>query len=511
MSERIPIKQASQRRSVALIIGGLVLMWILSAGILLGFYRASVESFSSEASNRVLVNTQYFALNQSQLTNAKLNELESTLRALAYVASTSDLPDQDLRGILMLRRQVSPEIADFLLLDADGNIRIWTHDDGITQPDVSDRDYFRVHIDSPSSRTFLSSPGLSRVPDSRPFIAMSRALYTPDGEFLGVLALALDVERFANALGGITELDGVSTVLADRFGSLLFRRPFREYEAGQTLASIAGYQGDPPQRASLVLVSPFDGVTRQVSFQRLDNWPWVAFVGADLSPTLILIDEFRTRERIRLLILLAVLSLMLTVVGWLTWERMQSEQVLMDDIIKRQVVEKRLAWQANHDALTGLPNRMLFYDRLNQTLQRGTRYDRVFGLIYIDLDGFKAVNDQWGHAAGDQLLREVARRLMAAVRASDTVARLAGDEFVILADQCGLDESQALADKVLRALSEAIVLPEQDVYVSASIGVAVAPDDGDNPDALIKAADTAMYHAKNTGKGRVAVAGALSA
>ncbi|WLD59280.1 diguanylate cyclase [Salinispirillum sp. LH 10-3-1] len=507
MTKGITQKQSSQRRSVVLIIGGLVLMWLLTASILAAFYRTSVDNFSAEAKDRILVNTQYFARNQSQLTNAKLNELDSTLRALSYIASAPGIPDQDIQGIFLLRRQVSPEIADFLLLDPSGQIRIWTRGNDEPVPEVSDRGYFRVHLEQPSEQTFLSSPDLARTTESRPFIALSRGLYSPDGEFLGVLAMALDIERLANTLGGVTEIDGVSTVLADLYGSLLFRRPFREYEPGQTLESIAGYGGNPPERASFVVDSPFDGVTRQVSFQRLENWPWVAFVGADLATPKAAIERFQFTERLRLIVLLGVFSVMFASVAWLTWRRMQSEQALMDDIVQRKAVEERLAWQANHDALTGLPNRMLFYDRLNHTLRRSSRSRRSFGLIYIDLDGFKAVNDQWGHTAGDQLLQEVAKRLQDSVRGSDTVARLAGDEFVILADQCGLEEAQALAEKVLSALTETIVLPEQEVNISASIGLAVAPLDGDSADGLIKAADKAMYFAKNTGKGKVAKTG----
>lgn len=507
MLERIPHKQVRQRRSVALIIVGLVLVWMLSAVILWGFYRTSVDNFRAEANNQVLLSTQYFALNQSLLTNAKLNELERTLRAIAQVAAVPDVPDHDLLGIMYLRRQVSPEIADFLLLDPDGQIRLWTRDDAEQKPLVSDRDYFRVHVDTPSAQTYLSSPGLSRIVESRPFMAMSRGLYNANGEFVGVLAMALDIERFASALGGITELQGVTTVLADHHGHLLFRRPFIAYETGQVLDSIAGYRGDPPFRASKVLVSPFDGATRQVSFRRLDDWPWVAFVGAELAPTLAAIETYRAQEALRFWVLQSVITLMLVLIGWLTWQRMRSERALMEDIVQRQAVEKRLAWQANHDALTGLPNRMLFYDRLKQTLQRGARYERTFGLIYIDLDGFKEVNDQYGHAAGDELLQVVAERLQAAVRASDTVARLAGDEFIVLADQCTLPAASALADKILVSLSEPIELTEHAVRITASIGVAVAPDDGEDVDVLIKAADTAMYDAKNTGKGRVAVAG----
>jgi diguanylate cyclase (GGDEF)-like protein/PAS domain S-box-containing protein len=161
--------------------------------------------------------------------------------------------------------------------------------------------------------------------------------------------------------------------------------------------------------------------------------------------------------------------------------------------------EERARYQhlAGHDPLTDLPNRRLFQDRLNQALTRAARRSTRVGLIYVDLDDFKRVNDEHGHAAGDELLRTVARRLAATVRGEDTVARLGGDEFaVVLAEIAGPDDAAAVGDKLRAAMSAPFDLDDAQLHVRASVGQAVHPDDGADDEALMRAADAAMYRDK---------------
>ena len=164
---------------------------------------------------------------------------------------------------------------------------------------------------------------------------------------------------------------------------------------------------------------------------------------------------------------------------------------------------RELAQLANYDALTGLPNRALFTERLAQTLTRAERAGRGAGLLFLDLDGFKTVNDSLGHTVGDTLLRAVAKRLKNCVREADTVARLGGDEFTLVLER--LDDAQdaaCVARKVLECLSHPFRLGEREVYIGASIGITTYPEDGGNAEVLVKHADTAMYHAKAQGKNR---------
>jgi len=172
------------------------------------------------------------------------------------------------------------------------------------------------------------------------------------------------------------------------------------------------------------------------------------------------------------------------------------------DISKRKEAERLIWTQANFDPLTRLPNRHMFHDRLVQEVQRAARQGHRTALLFIDLDRFKEVNDSLGHASGDELLRQTARRVRACVRTSDTVARLGGDEFTVLLP--ALDEVryvERVCAAILGALSEPFDLDGEVVHVSASIGVTVAPDDTSEPSELLKHADQAMYAAKNSGRG----------
>lgn len=173
--------------------------------------------------------------------------------------------------------------------------------------------------------------------------------------------------------------------------------------------------------------------------------------------------------------------------------------MVLSDITHRKRAEEELRRQATRDSLTGLPNRQMFLGMLNDAVDRSH-----CGLLFVDLDGFKAVNDEIGHDAGDELLKDVGRRLRGAVRASDEVARLAGDEFVIvLNDVSDSEDAARVATKVVEVLGAPYSVNGSTVdCVSASVGIALCPSDASSADALLRAADAAMYVAKRSGKNR---------
>ena len=171
------------------------------------------------------------------------------------------------------------------------------------------------------------------------------------------------------------------------------------------------------------------------------------------------------------------------------------------DITQHKEDEERIYYQANYDALTGLPNRFLFLDRLGQALANAHRTGTILGLLFINLDRFKLVNDTLGHAFGDLLLKEASARLDACARASDTVARLGGDEFtIIMPNLKDARHTSRLAQRALDSLARPFDLDGHEAYVSASIGITVYPDDATDAGDLLKNADTAMDRAKNEGR-----------
>lgn len=156
---------------------------------------------------------------------------------------------------------------------------------------------------------------------------------------------------------------------------------------------------------------------------------------------------------------------------------------------------------AHHDGLTALPNRILFYDRLNQAIARSRREKESFAVLFLDLDGFKAINDMYGHDVGDALLRETARRLVACVRESDTVARLGGDEFtVILSNAKERSSIERVVGGLVESIAQPFILDGRNCSVSVSIGIALYPENAGTAEQLVKQADAAMYMAKQGGK-----------
>jgi diguanylate cyclase (GGDEF)-like protein/PAS domain S-box-containing protein len=177
---------------------------------------------------------------------------------------------------------------------------------------------------------------------------------------------------------------------------------------------------------------------------------------------------------------------------------------LFSDVTKQKRAAELIWRQANFDTLTGLPNRQLFMDRLKQEIRRALRQKETLALMFIDLDRFKEVNDTLGHNIGDALLVEAAQRLRARLRDTDTVSRLGGDEFtLILPGLRGQDDADKVAAGLLELLAQPFRLQEEQIYVSASIGLTFCPDDGRDPSLLLKQADQAMYAAKRAGRNRV--------
>jgi len=173
----------------------------------------------------------------------------------------------------------------------------------------------------------------------------------------------------------------------------------------------------------------------------------------------------------------------------------------LKDIFERRNTEELLLHLANHDALTGLPTRRLGMERISRALAMARHQKSKAAVLFVDLDGFKSVNDTLGHTAGDILLEGVAKRLSGCVREIDTVARVGGDEFMIVLVPIDTAKSAALvAQKLVDALAQPFLLDDENIAISASVGIAIYPDQGQEPEALLRLADKAMYGVKDTGK-----------
>jgi diguanylate cyclase (GGDEF)-like protein/PAS domain S-box-containing protein len=294
-----------------------------------------------------------------------------------------------------------------------------------------------------------------------------RALAASEARFRAVFA--------GSALGiGITDLSG------------------RLVEANPALAEMTGYPVDELRRHTIVdFIHPADAEA-------------VADLFEDLTAGKR--ERFRTEQRLRRS---GGEVLWVHLAGSVIRDRGGSPRyqvALVEDVTERHHLQVRLRHQATHDPLTGLPNRTLFFDRLHEVLAPGQEAARI-GVCYLDLDGFKTVNDSFGHQVGDELLIAVARRLDSCVsRAGHLVARMGGDEFVILMENCGpTEEVVGLAETMLRVLAQPIRVGGRRLIVSASIGIVESPIGGATPTDLMRSADMTLYWAKSDGKARWAL------
>lgn len=179
---------------------------------------------------------------------------------------------------------------------------------------------------------------------------------------------------------------------------------------------------------------------------------------------------------------------------------------ILANVLTPVQIDKETKFKAYNDSLTKLPNRFLFADRVNQAISLSKRTGGFIAIVFIDLDGFKAVNDTIGHRGGDQLLKQVAKNLSEVIRKTDTVARFGGDEFLIMINNIrDYDEIPKIADKIMKVFSDAFTVDGQEFLVTASAGVAIYPSDGEDSETLVKNADTAMYKAKSQGKNQYAI------
>ena len=235
------------------------------------------------------------------------------------------------------------------------------------------------------------------------------------------------------------------------------------------------------------------------------------WVGGATSAVLLAVIQGRTQseEMIEIPLLATILVMVFIIASFRakTQNELEHEhRSLKQALEEREALQEALLHQAFYDKLTGLPNRASLFDRLQQSFLEAVRHHHALALLFVDLDGFKSVNDRFGHATGDQLLVEVAKRMLSVIRPEDTVARLGGDEFTVLVkDPSSLDVAVDMANRMLEKISEPYRINEAEIKISASIGVSMAHPKGDQPEDLLRAADHAIYQAKSGGKSKIHV------
>lgn len=333
-------------------------------------------------------------------------------------------------------------------------------------------------------------------------ITLGRQLTTATGEVRGVAVVRASSSFFvsgyeANKLGqkgalGLLGQDGVFRAL----------RVGQEVMAGTQITHqqfLTGAQGEGGEEIPVyTLKNGWDGVRRFVGVRPLFGFPLVVVVGQAETEVLAPVRARASRYMMRASVGSIAFFLFLLALGWTRWKLEQIREREQEAQVAHARYVEHMAY---HDSLTGLPNRSFFSKLLGDRIQKARRYGRKFAVLFMDLDRFKRINDTLGHDTGDELLEQVGERLKNTLRKSDTVARMGGDEFVVLVPE--LDkraEAATVAQKILASMAQPFKLMEQEFTVTASIGISLYPQDGEDEQTLMKHADLAMYRAKDEGR-----------
>ena len=351
----------------------------------------------------------------------------------------------------------------------------------------ADRPYFQEIKAHPELERVFSEPLISRS-TGKPTIIMARRFLSNDGKFIGTIQANVELDRFISVYQSLNLGKGsvVSMRTVNGFHRMA-RHPTpsegQEPVTKSLVHPLKAFLDKNLTKGTLDVTSPTDGAVRTVSFQKIGNYPFYVEVG-------FAVDDYEMGWKIRAILL----SLAQMAYGGIAF-------VFVRDVTESKVKEQKSRHIAHHDNLTGLPNRAFFLNHIEHAVLRAKSNRHKMAVLFLDLDGFKHVNDTLGHDAGDLLLKEVAIRLNGVIRNSDTVARMGGDEFTFVLNEIGDDENaSSVARKIIAVLSVPFDLKGQQCRVGGSIGIAVYPADSTDFETLLKQADEAMYLAKQSGK-----------
>ncbi|MEJ2680656.1 MAG: EAL domain-containing protein [Gammaproteobacteria bacterium] len=450
-----------------------------------------------------LIKIEYQSVEKSTITTVKeltetyeaqvlrvLREIDQNLKLVRFayenLGTTNILLTLDQQELLPL-----PYVFTVIILNPQGVIM------ASTGPLISDIDPKELAEKHRYNKDLMVSPPLRSSESSEWKLIFSYPLRDAQGAFDGVVAIEVTAALFVSGYES-SKLGNTGTIgLVGSDNIVRARRTGEYFSAGDSVEYLPLITNTLDAAITLSTL-PFDDINRYISARELYGFSMAAVVGLSKD------EQFAiTTHHIDVYILKAIfgnstLILILALLWRMSHKLAQSHRRESDARITHA---KQLEYIAFHDSLTGLPNRSLFTQLLQQSINLAQRHHRHLAVLFLDLDRFKAVNDTLGHEAGDQLLKEVASRLNSCTRQSDTVARLGGDEFVVLLPEL---PDQTHCTKVAQNMIDSVSLPfylsNQNFRVTVSIGISIYPHDGQDQETLTKHADIAMYHAKEKGK-----------
>lgn len=396
---------------------------------------------------------------------------------------------RDMHFMLREKAVDLPYVEALTVVSAEGELYNFSRYLPIPKVNVSDRDYYKALVANPGLDSFLSEPVQNRGNGSWT-IYLAMKVRDTRGEMLGMVLGAMRLDYFEKFYGSINTGKGGAISMFRSDGMLLVRHPPVPGTVGKRYPHMAvGIPGSisSQDNQAITHLSPVDAQELLTTAKSLDNYPVVVSVGASLTS----IAASWRPEGVVIGVGAALLCVILAACMFLGKRQLNAQYRLSD-------AANHLA---RHDALTGLPNRVLFSERLRKYVQSGQRHPEPVAILLVDLDYFKSVNDTLGHPFGDSLLCVIADRLCKCVGPEDLVSRLGGDEFGIIqrAPTSSL-ATQQLAQRLVDAVAVPCNVDGNQIVTSASIGITSAPADGTDADQLLKNADLALYRAKADGR-----------
>lgn len=435
-----------------------------------------------------------------------LNQVDSVLLSIRMFYLRTGSVEETL-GFIKHINLTSSIIDDIFLIDSEGRFLI--PQNGTTaEPNVADRDYFKFQKENSWDRIHISSVEKAVITGQYRF-RVSRRIQNSDGSFGGTVVATIDprnitLVRGVLNIGSSEELYLVGTLDRD----LRAQFPTKGAENWATamkpeLWNQIGIEGS----GSFEYLNPADGISRVYQYRKIESYPLTVMVG--FSETEI---QNRVDEHKRWIFSTAAFFIMLIIQYTASSIRINSShEKLKASNDKLNAMNDRLEELALYDHLTGLPSRLLFADRVSHGIRQAERSRESCILLFMDLDGFKEINDTFGHGGGDFLLKILSDRMAGALRPGDTVSRWGGDEFVILLTRVSdNDEIMTIVQRLMDAVCMPATYQGLSLAVSGSFGVAKFPENGQTLEELQESADAAMYEAKNRGKNQVVFASELS-
>ncbi len=382
-------------------------------------------------------------------------------------------------------RQASDGMIDIRMATRDGTLRYIPDLGQAGQTKVADRDYFQAQFNQKTRGLYVAAPVVGRV-SGKLGLPISMPVAKTGGD-IAVIFVAIELDRIAGAFESerLKPRGTIAIIRAD--GLFLFRSPMEARVIGSSVAKNPMWTEHlslHPQGVYTTDASPIDGQARVVAYARVHDYPLVVAVSAAVDD---LLSEWRTHTTLVVLVatLISLLSMLLG-------------SILLRTLKQEELVRRELEHLMLTDPLTGVGNRRMLELRLDDEILRARRYRRALTAVYFDLDHFKRVNDSYGHDVGDAVLRQVADSLVANVRQSDHVARLGGEEFVVLLTETSLEDAVTLVERMRASIAEQHTagLP---THVTVSAGLAQWHE-GETAESLLRRADQALYRAKEAGR-----------